>query len=131
MLLIRKLLSLIIITGLLSCGASYEEPDSAIEAGRQFISAIYNGNFKRAGQLIVQDESNSRMLKEDIEKDFRSRNSFAKDSLSKTSIQINKITNVDSLTTIMEFTNAYHNHESVLLIKKENGLWRVRIEKIK
>jgi hypothetical protein len=42
-----------------ACGTSYEEPETAIDAGRQFISAIYNGNFKRAGQLIVQDEANA------------------------------------------------------------------------
>jgi hypothetical protein len=44
------LLSMLVFT---ACGPSYEEPETAIDAGRQFISAIYNGNFKRAGQLII------------------------------------------------------------------------------
>ena len=127
----RTVLFSILIAAILSCGSSYEEPDSAIEAGRQFISAIYNGNFKRAGQLIIEEKTNLEKLEEEIEKDFRSRNSFAKDSLSNASIQINRITSIDSVTTVMEYTNAYHNSEAILVIVNENGFWRVKIEKIK
>ena len=123
------ILSLIYLSA--GCNTGYEEPDSAIEAGRQFISAIYNGNFKRAGQLITEDKGNREMLKDQIEKDFRSRNSFAKDSLSKSSIQINKISAIDTLTTIIEFTNAYYRKEGILLVKKVDGYWRVKIEKLK
>ncbi|MCU0402920.1 MAG: hypothetical protein MUE99_00090 [Chitinophagaceae bacterium] len=131
MILLRLLISVLMLGSLLSCGASYEEPDSAIEAGRQFISAIYNGNFKRAGQLISDEKENRQILTENIEKDFRLRSGFAKDSLSKMSIQINQINTIDSVSTSISFTNAYNNSESVLLVKKEDGLWRVTIEKIK
>lgn len=128
---IKFFLTLFILVYSISCGTGYEEPDSAIEAGRQFIHAIYNGNFKRANQLIVLDDDNRQKLENEVEKDFRSRNSFTKDSLSKASIQISRITTIDSTTTVMAFTNAYHNSEAVLTVQKENGLWRIRIEKIK
>lgn len=110
------------------CGTSYEEPDTAIEAGRQFISAIYNGNFKRAGQLIEPGDSNRIILEERIEKDFRARDGFGKEALSKASIQILRIINADSTHTHLHFTNAYTGKDARLNITKVNGLWRVNLQ---
>jgi hypothetical protein len=129
MITVKNVLTFSVVTVLLACGVSYEEPDSGIEAGRQFINAVYNGNFKRANQLIVQDDKNKARLYEDFEKVFRAKNSFGKDSLSKVSIQINKISAPDSLTTLIEFTNAYDNSESALRVIKEDGFWRVKLVK--
>ena len=111
--------------------SSYEEPETPIDAGRQFISAIYNGNFKRAGQLIVPDDATRNLLKDSIEQDFRSRDGFAKEALSKSSIRIDNIKAQDSLTTTLEFTNAYFNAKSILVIKKADGLWKIGIQKWK
>jgi hypothetical protein len=113
-----------------ACGTSYEEPDTAIEAGRQFISAIYNGNFKRAGQLIVQDEANKTFLENEIEKDFRSRDGFGKESLSKASIQVNKIITIDSNHTVVHFKNAYTGSDAQLNIIRQGGLWRINLLKL-
>jgi hypothetical protein len=121
------------ITGLLmgffmaACGTSYEEPETAIDAGRQFISAIYNGNFKRAGQLIVQDEANALYLESKIEKDFRARDGFGKEALSKASIQIMKIKKTDSTHTLLLFKNAYSGMNTQLEIKMVEGLWKVNL----
>lgn len=111
------------------CGTSYEEPDTAIDAGRQFISAVYNGNFKRAGQMVEQNEANKKLLEENFEKDFRSRDGFAKEALSKSSIQIIEIITVDSTTTLLHFNNAYNGKDTKLEIRKQSGLWRVNLAK--
>ncbi len=123
-------LSFIVII-LYGCAASYEEPETSIDAGRQFISAIYNGNFKRAGQLIIKDDAMKSLLKDSIEKDFRSRDAFAKEALSKASIQIDNLITKDSSTTILEFSNAYNHAQSTLLIQKREGQWKVGIQKWK
>jgi hypothetical protein len=110
-----------------ACGTSYEEPETAIDAGRQFISAIYNGNFKRAGQLVIQDEANAAILENKIEKDFRSRDGFGKEALSKASIQIIEIKNIDSSHTLLLFKNAYTGNETQLEISKIEDTWRVSL----
>jgi len=112
-----------------ACGTSYDEPETAIDAGRQFISATYNGNFKRAGQLIGGDENDRTLLEQNIEKDFRARDGFGKEALSKASIQIKEIKTIDSTTTLLYYTNAYNNKVSELEIRKIAGLWRVNLEK--
>lgn len=124
-----KIIGLFMAFVISSCGTSYEEPDTAIDAGRQFISAIYNGNFKRAGQLIINNEENRVILEQTIEKDFRARDGFGKEALSKASIRINEIKTMDNGTTLLYFTNAYTNKASELEIKKEGEFWRVDLRK--
>ncbi len=113
-----------------ACDAGYEEPETAIDAGRQFISAIYNGNFKRAGQLVVPEGQSRLILSETIEKDFRARDGFGKEALSKASIRIMEIKTIDTATTLLYFTNAYSQKMNELEIKKSGGLWRVNLEKM-
>jgi hypothetical protein len=125
-----KIAGLIMAFVISACGTSYEEPETAIDAGRQFISAIYNGNFKRAGQLIIANEENRKILDKTIEKDFRARDGFGKEALSKASIRINEIKTIDSSTTLLYFTNAYTNKASELEIKKEGEYWRVDLRKV-
>ena len=105
------------------CGESYEAPDNAIDCGRQFIDAIFDGNFKRARQLMVPDEQNMQLLNDRLAKDFRSRNSLDKDQLRNASIVINEIENVSDTVTIINFLNSYDNKPAVLKVVFRNGHW--------
>jgi hypothetical protein len=105
------------------CGESYESPDNAIDCGRQFIDAIFDGNFKRARQLMVPDEQNMQLLNDRLAKDFRSRNSLDKDQLRNASIVINEIENVSDTVTIINFLNSYDNKPAVLKVVFRNGQW--------
>lgn len=110
-----------------SCSGGFEEPETPIEAGREFINAIYMGNFKKANKLILQDKENKSLLKSIFEKDFRSRGGFEKDALSKASIQIRDIITEDSTHTLIRFDNAYFSCQSDLLIEKKDAKWRINL----
>ncbi len=114
---------------LTACNPAYQEPESAMDAGRQFINAIYQGNFKRANQLIEPGDANVETLRNTIEKDFRSRDSNQKEALSQSSIQINRVENVDANTTLLYFTNAYNDKPDTLKIKTIYGKWLVDLQK--
>ena len=107
----------------LSCGQNYETPDNAIDCGRQFIEAIFKGNFKRARQLTLPDEQNLTLLNERLAKDFRSRSGLDKDQLRNASIVINEIDNVNDSVTIINFLNSYDNKPAILKVVKQNGRW--------
>lgn len=107
----------------LSCGESYETPDTAIDCGRQFIDAIFKGNFKRARRLTLPDEQNLSLLNERLAKDFRGRSSLDKDQLRNASIVINEIDNVSDSVTIINFLNSYDNKPAVLKVIRKNGAW--------
>jgi hypothetical protein len=110
-----------------ACGATYEPPDTAIDTGRQFINATYQGNFKRANQLIEPSEANINTLKNKIEADFRSRDGFGKEALSKSSIQIQAIENQPDKSVKIRFTNAYTNGTDSLLVLPNGDSWQVRL----
>jgi hypothetical protein len=108
---------------MLGCGENYEKPENAIDCGRQFIDAIFKGNFKRARQLTLPDEQNLQLLNERLAKDFRSRSSLDRDQLRNSSIVINEIENPSDTVTIINFKNSYDNKPAVLKVVNRNGEW--------
>lgn len=112
---------------LAGCGATYEAPDTAIDTGRQFINATYQGNFKRANQLIESTETNINTLKNRIEADFRSRDGFGKEALSKSSIQIQAIETLPDKNVKIKFLNAYTGQKDSLLVLPVGDTWAVRL----
>lgn len=114
---------LVVALGCIGC-ASYEEPESGLDCGRQFINATYQGNFKRAGQLLVATDENKHLLEERIEKDFRSRDAFDKERLSNASIQISKVESNGDTLQLIHFTNAYNGKPQVLKCVFRQQQWR-------
>jgi hypothetical protein len=112
-----------IILALAACGESYEKPTDALDCGRQFIDAIFKGNFKRARQLTLPDEQNLQLLNDKLAKDFRSRNSLDRNQLRTASIQINEVENVSDSVTIIYFLNSYDSSAAVLKVVNKNGEW--------
>lgn len=123
----QKYLLLTACLAALACGATYETPDTAIDTGRQFINATYQGNFKRANQLIEPTETNINTLKNRIEADFRSRDGFGKEALSKSSIQIQGIETLADNSVKIKFTNAYTAQPDSLLVMPNGDSWQVRL----
>jgi hypothetical protein len=115
--------SVLLLVLLAGCGESYEKPTDAIDCGRQFIDAIFKGNFKRARQLMLPDPQNMELLNEKLARDFRSRNSLDKNQLRTASIVINEIDNVSDSVTIINFLNSYDNKPAVLKVVLVNGEW--------
>ena len=111
------------ITQMLACTA-YETPDSGIDCGRQFINATYQGNFKRAKQLLIPTEENILLLEEKIEKNFRNRNSFEKENLSNASITINHLESKGDTVQLIHFTNAYNSKPQILKCVLVQGEWK-------
>lgn len=115
---------------LFSCSdVGYTPPENAIDAGRQFLDAAYKGNFKRANDLIVQDDTNKKLLNDLFETPYHQKNSADREKLSQASIQVLNIKNnsQDSSTTI-HFSNAYQSNPAYLKIIKQNGEWLVDLE---
>lgn len=114
---------LFLTTATLGC-SSYEEPESGIDCGRQFINATYQGNFKRARQLLLSDPEQQELLKTQIEQDFRSRNSNAKEALSKSSIVVRNIEQQGDSAVYITYQNAYNNQERKLRIVNTPAGWK-------
>ncbi len=126
-----KYISVIILMVLTSCSSSNNYPpvENPLDAGRQFIEAVFKGNFKRASMLLVNDAQNKKLLEEKMEEPFFNRSSKDRNELKQSSITILTNENVikDSLT-IINFINSYDQKPAVLKVVKQNGSWLVDLK---
>jgi hypothetical protein len=104
--------------------SSYEEPDSGIDCGRQFINATYQGNFKRAKQLLLAEPGQEDLLDSRIEKEFRSKDSNGREALSKSSIVVRNIEQQGDSVVYISYLNAYDNQEKKLRIINSSNGWK-------
>lgn len=106
-----------------ACTNGYPEAQDGLDCGRQFIGAIFNGNFKRARQLTLPDETNLKILENKLEKDFSNRSSLDKERLSQASIVINEVSPVNDSVVIINFLNSYDSLPTILKVVKWQGQW--------
>jgi uncharacterized protein YycO len=105
---------------------NYPPVENALDAGRQFIDASYNGNFKRAAMLLSSNVSNTALLKSNFTANFNSRNSTEKNVLKKSSITILSTQEVEKdKILLIKFINNYTNTPTDLKVINEAGKWVV------
>ncbi len=111
---------------LVGCSVT-DEPDTALDCGRQFIIATYNGNFKRAGQLVIPDEKNRTLLNSRFEKPFRAKDGFGKQELSETPLIVKTIRSLDEENTTIIFENALNKKTDSIRVIFQGEVWRVKL----
>lgn len=109
---------------LLAACSSYEAPESGIDCGRQFINATYQGNFKRAKQLLVPGDANAQLLSTRFEQPFRSLDGFGKERLSQSSIHIKSVQQQGDSVVLLTYQNAYDNKVYTLKCQLQEGNWK-------
>jgi len=127
---LKQILLVLTVTLLASCsGDNYPPVENPLDAGRQFIEAVFKGNFKRAAMLVVDDTKNKQLLKEKMEDDFYKRSSSDRNELKQSSITILSKEEVlkDSIT-IINFINSYNNKPAVLKVVQKNGAWLIDLK---
>jgi len=103
----------------------YHQPESAIDAGREFIQHSLKGRFNTANQYMLQDEDNQFWLAK-WSQEFNKASEQEKASYAKASINIAEVSDVvpDSVT-IISFSNSYKKVPQKLKVVKYNGIWQV------
>lgn len=99
-----------------ACAPTYEPPTTAIDCGRQFLEAVYDGNFKRARQLIT--DNSQALLEQRFVQPYQQLNSADRDKLRNASINIQKIELRDNNRIVMQFTNALSNAPDSILVRR-------------
>ncbi|MES2774923.1 MAG: hypothetical protein V4722_12100 [Bacteroidota bacterium] len=128
---LKRYISILLIMLLAACDNSdnYPPVESPLDAGRQFIEAVFKGNFKRAGMLMLDDAKNKQLLKEKMEDPFHKRSSQDRNELKQSSITIltNEEVIKDSIT-IINFINSYDHKPAVLKVIRQNQSWVIDLK---
>jgi hypothetical protein len=103
----------------------YHKPESAIDAGREFIQQTLQGKFNAANKYMLQDEDNQFWLAK-WSKEFNKSSEQDKAGYSKAGITIYEVNDVvpDSVT-VINFTNSYKKRPQKIKVVKANGEWKV------
>ena len=103
----------------------YHKPESALDAGREFIQQTLKGKFNAANKYMLQDEDNQFWLAK-WSKEFNKITEQEKAAFSKASINISEVNDVvpDSVT-IISFSNSYRKVPQKIKVVKYNNNWVV------
>ena len=103
----------------------YHKPESALDAGREFIEQSLKGKFVPANQYMLQDQDNQFWMAK-WKKEFNQLSEQDKTGYSKAAINIFEVNDVipDSVT-VINFSNSYKNRPQKIKVIKINGDWKV------
>ena len=108
-----------------SCSEKKDErPKTAIETGRAFIKACLNGDFETSENLILKDDTNTRLF--NTYKDFYNKMSTEqKNNYKNASYEINKLEEVNDSITIINYSNDYMKKPMEIKIIRRENIWSV------
>lgn len=114
-----------------ACGESeYKPAEDAQDAGRQFIRASLDGDYKKAEFYLYRDSTNL-MLLEDQKSDYKALTKDEKRAYRDASIMPISIKNEDSVTVYYRYYPSSNPKDTtVLRILKKNNEWLVDLKSI-
>ena len=112
---------------LTACGGrqqDYRKAENGLDAGREFISACLQGDFRKAAFFMLPGEKNTEKLKE-IEKAYRVKDKEGRQNLRTASINIREVSDIDPLTTHISYNNSFDTLPQMIRVVKQNDSWLV------
>jgi hypothetical protein len=118
------LLAIVLITASCKSSNSYQEANSALDAGREFIDASLKGDFAKAYFYMLQNAENKQFL-DKIETDYRQKDRDGREQFRQASINIGEITEITDKVTIINYSNSFDKIGRKIKVVYENNKWVV------
>jgi hypothetical protein len=120
--LIFPLLAILII----SCNnpAGFSKPEDGLDAGREFIRAVLDGDYKKGELYVIPEEEDIRLYKRYTEY-MRKRSGTELIELKQASIIINKVEESGDTLQIINYSNSYTKEPIDIKVVKKDGEWWV------
>ena len=123
---IKKIFILLLLSGLIqSCSDKKDaRPLTSLDTGRKFIRASLDGDFKDAESVLLKDSQNTQLF-ESYKMYYSRLPEQKKNNYRDASYTINKFTDIDDSTTIINYSNSYMNKPMEIKIVKTRKEWEV------
>jgi len=102
----------------------YRKAENALDAGREYIQSCLQGDFLKAAFYLVPNEKNSQLLKE-LEKSYREKDKEGRQQFRLASININAVTDINPITTVIQYSNSFDKLPQTIQVVKKNDTWLV------
>lgn len=114
----------------LSCSTGYEKAEDAQDAGRQFIRASLDGDYKKAKFYLLDDSTNV-LLFDRQKRNYEELSSGEKQQHRQSSIRPISIKKINDSATVYEYFNTYNPKDTTsITIVRSNGDWLVDLKSI-
>lgn len=113
-----------------ACSTGYEKAEDAQDAGRQFIRASLDGDYKKARFYLLNDSTNI-LLFERQKRNYEELSSLEKQQHRESSIRPITIKKINDSATVYEYFNTYNPKDTTTItIVRDNGDWLVDLKSI-
>jgi hypothetical protein len=104
--------------------AGFLKPEDGLDAGREFIRAVLDGDYTKGELYVMPDEEDIRLYKRYTEY-MRKRSGAELIELKQASIIINKVEEVGDTLQIINYSNSFTKEPIDIKVVKKNGEWWV------
>jgi len=123
----RKTIFLFFLIGLMTTGCNpvgFKKPEDGLDAGREFIRAVLDGDYKKGELYVLPDEEDIRIYKRYTDY-MKKRSPEELKGLKEASIIVNKIEPVNDTVQIINYANSYSKKPMDIKVVKQDGQWWV------
>lgn len=122
----RSSLGLILLLTLSACSTpeGFKQPEDPLDAGREFIRAVLDGDYKKASLYVIEDKEDLELF-DRYEVYMKKQPRKERLSLKSSSIIINKSENLNDSVTIINFSNSHTQKPMDLKVVRVNQAWKV------
>lgn len=121
----KRIIACIGFSLLLACNNNKEiKPETAMDAGRSFIRASLDGDFKTTETLLLKDSENSQLF-ESYKRTYSNLDETKKKEYKEASYNINKFEELNDSTTIINYSNSYMKKPMEIKLIRTEGNWLV------
>lgn len=122
----RNFLGLCLISLFFACNSpeGFKEPEDPLDAGREFVRAVLDGNYEKANLYLLKDAEDQEL--------FNRYQTYMKKTPSKellqlksSSIVINKVEALSDSVTLINYSNSYTMKPTDLKVIREGKSWKV------
>ncbi|HSF44844.1 MAG TPA: hypothetical protein VLA58_02495 [Chitinophagaceae bacterium] len=108
-----------------SCNPSgFKKPEDGLDAGREFLRAVLDGDYKKGELYVIPDEEDLRLYKRYTEY-MRKRSGVELIELKQASIIINKVEEWGDTAQVINYSNSYSKKPLDIKVVKKDGEWWV------
>jgi len=123
----RKTIFLFFLIGLITTGCNpvgFKKPEDGLDAGREFIRAVLDGDYKKGELYVLPDEEDIRIYKRYTDY-MKKRSPEELQGLKEASIIVNKIEPVNDTVQIINYANSFSKKPMDIKVVKQDGQWWV------
>lgn len=102
----------------------FKKPEDGLDAGREFIRAVLDGDYRKAGIYVLKEEEDIRLF--DRYKSYmKTRPEKERLGLKSSNILIHKVEPMNDSVTLINYSNSYSRKPTDLRIIRKNDEWWV------